>query len=93
VKASVSLDGSVNVTLVNTAPDAPAEIEMRVDGAFADVEEARILTGDIRAHNEFDAPDEVAPVPFSAVASEFDKTGTELKLTLPPCAVVSLRLR
>lgn len=91
--ASVSGDGSLNVTLVNTSPDAPAQIEMRVDGALVNVEKARVLTGDTRAHNEFDAPDRVAPERFEAFTSEFDKTGTELRFTLPPCTVAALRFR
>ncbi len=91
--ASVSADGSLHVTLVNTSPDAPAEIEMRVDGALVSLADARILTGDIHAHNTFGASAQVAPGKFAAISSEFDKTGTELKLTIPPCAVAALKLR
>ncbi len=91
--ASVAEDGTINVTLINTASGAPAEIEMRIDGTHVKIETARILTGDIHAKNDFDAPNQVAPVAFDAVTSEFDKTGTELKLTLPPCAMIALTLK
>ena len=64
---------------------------MRLDNVAARLCEARILTGDIHAKNEFDAPDTVKPAAFDEVAVETAAGGTEVRYTLPPCAVAVLR--
>ena len=88
--ASVNEDGSVNITIVNTDPNKPVDIEMRVDGGSYKVECAKILSGDIHAKNDFDAPEAVKPADFAAITAAPDAAGTEFKMTLPACSVVTI---
>ena len=89
--ASVAEDGSITVTIGNLNAQEAAPIEMRLDSVSAKLCEARILTGDIHAKNEFDAPENVKPVDFDGVTLESVPGGTEVRYTLPPCSVAVLR--
>ena len=89
--ASVAEDGTITVTIGNLSADEAAPIEMRLDSVCAKLIEARILTGEIHAKNEFDAPDNVKPVDFDGVKVCANDGGTEVTYTLPPCSVAVLR--
>lgn len=91
--ASLAPDGALVVTLANTSPDAAAPIEMRIDGKHMALESARILTGDICAHNTFDAPEAVRPTSMAGFSQEICGNGAEFTFALPPCAVATLTLR
>jgi alpha-N-arabinofuranosidase len=82
--ASRAADGTVTLTAANLSVDKAAEIEVILAGGSYTLKKGEILCGAMDAHNTFDAPRAVAPVPFDGC-----KDG---KLTLPPCSVVSLIL-
>ena len=91
--ASVTAEGDVIITLANLDPENARALEMRIDGGDYRIVSARTLTGDMHAHNDFDAPDTVRPVETPAPAARFDGAGSEFTLSLPPCSVVALRAR
>ncbi len=87
---SVSLgkDGRLHVTLTNASLTDKADIE----ATFADTPvksvKAAILTGDMKAHNSFDAPDQVHTVEFTDVSV----SGTKVNFTAPACSVLHLEV-
>ena len=89
VSQSVSMagDGSITMTFSNAALDEDFEIDCDITGFAAKSASARILTGDARAYNDFDAPDRVKPSEHSV-----GLTDTGVTFTLPRCSVVSVRL-
>ena len=89
--ASVAEDGVVIMTLTNLSPDSAQDISLRIDGGSYRIASMRVLTGDIHAHNTFEAPETVAPAEIPAPDARFDGTGTESKITLPPCSVVTIK--
>lgn len=90
--ASVDESGAVTLTVANCSADTTAPIELRLDGMRAADISARILTGDMHAMNDFSAPDHVQPVDFADYTCQSDANGSELRFTLPPCSVLTMRL-
>ena len=91
VSASASRDatGRIHLSLVNTNPDASANVSCRVVGADIKAVTGRVLTAsEITAHNTFDAPHTVEPKPFTGATGG----GDHLSVTLPPMSVVVLEL-
>jgi len=89
--ASASRDGAsrIHVSLCNPDPRRPAEVACELRGATVSRATGRILTGEaITAHNTFDEPQWVVPVPFSSVRVE----GKGCTVTLPPKSVVVLEM-
>ena len=90
---SVSEDenGVINITLTNNSLEASEELDIQftADGAAYSVCEASYLTGAMNAHNTFDTPEVVKELEFKG----YTKTDKGLKVTLPACSVVSLRLK
>ncbi len=82
-------DGVITVTLANLS----MEEEYPVTAALAEMVptqvEASILTGDMTAHNTFQEPETVKEAAFDAISC----SGKEMSFTMPPCSVVSLRIR
>ena len=77
-------DGVLTVTAANCSLDDAAELCISVDGFDAESAEAQVLSADsCRSHNTFDRPDTVR---LSALPVTLD--GRQLRLTVPPCAVV-----
>ncbi|MBQ4464140.1 MAG: alpha-N-arabinofuranosidase [Eubacterium sp.] len=85
---SVDKDGIITVTINNLSTDEAKDIEVVIAGRTADVADARIVTGEMHAHNTFDAPDTVVEEEFS----DYRTTDGTIGITLPPCSVVMLRL-
>ena len=85
---SVDKDGIITVTINNLSTDEAKDIEVVIAGRSADVADARIVTGEMHAHNTFDAPDTVVEEEFS----DYRTTDGTIGITLPPCSVVMLRL-
>ncbi len=81
------------MTIANLSADTATPVEMRLDAVSAKLMEARVLTGDIHAKNEFDTPDAVHPVAFEGVRVEAAAGGTEVTYTLPACSVAVLRFQ
>ncbi len=85
---SVDKDGIITVTINNLSTDEAKDIEVVIAGRSADVADARIVTGEMHAHNTFDAPDTVVEEEFS----DYRTTDGTIGITIPPCSVVMLRL-
>lgn len=89
VSQSVSQDkdGKIIMTFANASLDEDFEIDCAIVGAKPKTAEARILSGYVRAYNDFGNPDKLKPVEHTAEITE-----NGLKFTLPKCAVVSVVL-
>ena len=86
---SVDKDGVMTITLANLSADDSKDMEI----SFAEkkalkVKEATVVTGDIHAHNTFEAPSEVIEQKFDAYMEGEDG----LKVTLPPASITLLRI-
>ena len=57
-------------------------------GAKVNSASARILTGDIDAHNTFDKPEEVKPETMDMIV-----VGPSFSLTLPPASVAAVSIQ
>jgi alpha-N-arabinofuranosidase len=91
LNASASRDeqGRIHVTLCNLDPNRKATVTCRIAGAEVSRVAGRVLTADkITAHNTFDQPDKVQPVPFDGARLS---RGT-LSITLPPRSVTVIEL-
>ena len=89
VSQSVSMDkdGRITMTFSNASLGEDFEIDCSVVGAQPKAAEACILTGDVRAFNDFSAPEKLAPTAHKA-----EITNNGVKFTLPKCSVVSIIL-
>lgn len=87
---SVSLgkDGKLHVTLTNASLTEGAEIEMVLAETEVKSVKGTVLTGDMKAHNTFDAPDVVQTAEFGAVSAN----GGTVRFTAPACSVLHLEV-
>ena len=88
---SENSDGIITITLTNNSLEAAEDVEVQLtkDGAAYNVCAAAVVTGKMDAHNTFEAPDVVKEEEFKG----FVKTDSGVKITLPACSVVSVRLK
>jgi alpha-N-arabinofuranosidase len=92
VSTSASRDsaGRIHVTLANLDPDAGRTIAVDLRGATVSAVTGQILTAaTMNAHNTFDAPNTIQPVPFRGARL----SGGKLTIDLPAKSVVALELR
>ncbi len=91
LQESVSVDqnGIMTVTVANLSLERTESLEIVFTESTPELVEARILTGAMNAMNTFEEPDQVREQAFEGVAI----SGRQASLTIPPCAVVSLRLQ
>mgnify|MGYP000670118904 CR=1 FL=1 len=93
VTESVSEDAEhiITVTLNNLSADEEKEIEIVIAGDehVYSVKEAKVVSAEMHAHNTFDAPELVKEEEFTA----YKKCADGIKVMLPPCSVVELRLQ
>jgi alpha-N-arabinofuranosidase len=90
VSGSASLKGQIlflTLTNVNATDAVDVTVEL-LGGAAAQSGTARVLTGEIHAHNTFDAPETVALQPFA-----IDASGSTFTVTLPPAAVFAAGIK
>ena len=89
ISGSASRKGkTLFLTLTNAhATDAVDVTVELLGGASAQSGTARVLTGEIHAHNTFDAPETLTPQPFAISAS-----GASFVVTLPPASVVAAEI-
>lgn len=80
-------DGKLTVTLANCSIDEEAEVSCDISGFAASSAEAKILTGECHALNDFDSPENVVPKDFSASLNN-----GKVSAVLPSCSVVSVIL-
>jgi alpha-N-arabinofuranosidase len=91
VDATASRDaaGKTHLSLVNVDPHAAVMVSCELRGVAAKSVSGRILTApEINAHNTFDAPDAVAPQPFTGASL----AEGQLSVKLPAKSVVVLEL-
>lgn len=92
VQESVSEDceGILTITLNNLDPNDDQEIEIILqEKEKGQVVEAKILHGDMRSYNTFEKPDHVAEEVFT----NYEIKDRGLKLVLPACSVLLLRIK
>ncbi len=90
VTESVSVkDGVITITLNNLSVDESKQVEIAFDELKAASVEASVVTGEMTAHNTF----ENSEVVNTAELKDVKITDKGLTVTLPPCSVVSLRVR
>ncbi|MET0320577.1 MAG: alpha-L-arabinofuranosidase C-terminal domain-containing protein, partial [Duganella sp.] len=83
--AARAKDGKLYLALVNTNPNKDAEVAVDVPGQAIKSVKGRLLTAAAPdAHNTFQAPDAIKPVPFSASAGADGK----LTIKIPAKAVI-----
>ncbi|HKC72762.1 MAG TPA: alpha-N-arabinofuranosidase [Chloroflexota bacterium] len=90
ISVSASRDSSecIHLTLCNVDPHREADVRCELRGVAPREVMGSVLTAkDMRAHNTFQDPGRVAPVPFDAVSFNRER----LAVTLPPMSVVALR--
>ena len=88
VSCSASVkDGKLTVTMANCSIDEEAEVSCDISGIDVASAEARILTEECHALNDFDNGEKVVPKDFSASIN-----GGKVSAVLPPCSVVSVIL-
>ena len=91
VSASASRDsaGKIHLSLVNADPNRPITVTCQLEGIAAKTVTGRLLTAaTMTAHNTFDAPDTVRPVPFTGALIN----GAALTVALPAKSIVVLEL-
>ena len=92
VNASVSRDseGKINMTLCNVDPENGTDVECFVDGIDANSAVTGVVLTSVKmnAHNDFDTPDEIAPVAFSGFKVENGK----IQVSMPSKSVVLITI-
>lgn len=86
--ASMDENGNVLITAANCSLENEYELDISLGEFKASAVSADILTGDVHAHNTFDAPEAVKPAAFDNVQLD----GNNVRLTLPACSVVAITL-
>jgi len=89
---SVSVkDGILTITLANPSADKTNELEIDLLAKDSyEVVEANVLTAaDIHDHNTFENPEVVTEKAFDA----YEINGSSIKVTLPSCSIVELRVK
>ncbi|MEJ2502582.1 MAG: alpha-L-arabinofuranosidase C-terminal domain-containing protein [Gemmatimonadota bacterium] len=91
VSASASTkDGQIFITLTNVDPNEARTVRTEIRGGDVSSVSGRVLTADaFNAHNTFESPDVVRPVPFDGATL----SGSTLTVELPAKSVVALTLR
>ena len=87
---SEDADGVITITLTNNSLESDEDIEIQLtnEGGSYNVTEARYIAGAMNAYNTFEAPEVVDEKDFTA----YEKTTDGIKVTLPACSVVTVRL-
>jgi alpha-N-arabinofuranosidase len=89
VSAARDTQGRIQFAMVNLDPNREAVVRARVEGANPNVGEGRVLTATaLDSHNTFDAPNAVAPAPFSG-----QREGDFIVFRLPPKSVAVVALQ
>jgi len=87
--ASRDVEGRIHISLCNADPHSQVAVACRLTGAGPAKVSATVLTASsINAHNTFDRPGEVAPVPFT----DFSRDGGMLTLRLPAKSVTVVEI-
>jgi alpha-N-arabinofuranosidase len=85
---SMAKDGKVHITLNNLSTTENYEIESALYETNVKSVKGTILTGDMKAYNTFDNPENVMVKEFQVSAV----TGSKVSFTIPACSVLHLEL-
>ncbi len=87
---SVSLgkDGRIHITLTNLSCSESCEVRAALADTVIKGSSAEIVTGEMQAHNTFDAPETVRAEKFTDYTAE----GSELKIKMPARSVLHIAL-
>lgn len=91
ISASASRDANnkIHVSLANLHHDQPIELTLDLPGASFNILTGTLLTAPaLDTHNTFDAPNTLAPAPFT----EFTRNKSDITVKLPAKSVVTLEL-
>jgi len=90
VAGSASLkEKTLFLTLTNSHASDPVRLKISLlGGASSSSTSAQSLSGEIHAHNTFDAPNTINPVPLAAEAR-----GADVHITLPPACVATVEIK
>ena len=80
--------GVLTLTAANCSLTDEAEIACEICNLPVYAAAAQIVTGDVRAYNDFDAPDRVKVQPLTVSLQD-----GKLHMTLPPCSVAAVTLQ
>ncbi|MBR1743598.1 MAG: alpha-N-arabinofuranosidase [Lachnospiraceae bacterium] len=87
---SLDADGVITVTLNNLSMAEEKSLDIVLAGGEGfEVSEANIVMGEMHAYNTFEAPETVTEQSFVG----YEGTGEGIRVTLPACSVVELRLK
>lgn len=88
--ASVSSDGTINLTISNVSADQSENVIVTLAGIKSfEVTESKILTGRIDEYNTFEENNVVTEKDFNG----YTLNNNELGIELPPCSIVLLRIK
>ena len=89
--ASVDDGDVITVTMTNNSLEAAEDVDiaLAMDRDVYAVAEASVLTGAMNAHNTFEEPERVR----EQVLSAYGKHEGGIRVSLPPCSVVCVRLK
>jgi alpha-N-arabinofuranosidase len=88
INASASVkDGVLTVTAANLSMAEPCDVDISVKDYPVKTVSARILTGEINAHNTFENKTAVESKPYDVTSAD----GT-VTMTLPPCSVAAITI-
>ncbi len=86
ISQSVSVkDDNLTITIANCSIDEEYKIECKISGFKASSASASIIHADVRAYNDFDSTENVAPTAY-----EVKLEGEKLTINIPKCSVVSV---
>jgi alpha-N-arabinofuranosidase len=86
LSASQDESGAIRATLANLSLREAQGINCELPGSKPKTASARVLTGKMGDHNDFDATDRVKPQPFESIKT----IGGELHFQIPPCSVMEI---
>ena len=87
--ASVDADGTISVTIANTSADSSFPVEIALEGMKASSATGEILTGNIHDYNHFGQTEKVKPTKLDSIKI----ADGAVKVTMPACSVVSIRIK
>jgi len=87
VSASQNSSGKTHITLANLSAEKGYPIEMELSGASADEVSAKILTGEIHAHNDFTACNRLKTENFTGIT----RNGKNINFIIPACSVLAIK--
>lgn len=85
---SVDKNGKLHITLTNLSLEEHTQIEAIFAETPVKSVKGTVLTGGMKAHNTFEAPDTVQTVAFEEIAV----AGNKVTFTIPACSVLALEV-